>query len=159
MLRALFDFWWIENVPGARQFMSEEAVEIDGPFFGLRVFRSRLFESNFRLHVDQIVRRPADALRARCCLGARNRWRTFDEFGRPYLKPCCDGTMYVPIGETPWRCTAAECAHAMGADPFQMSYNRLAQGVPPAYAQWVVGQMCMRIVQSKYGCPVFTSTR
>ena len=146
MLRALFEFWWLENVPGARQYMSEEATEVDGSFFGLRVFRTRLFETNFKLHVDQVVRVPADALRARCCLGKRNRWRTFDEFGRPYLTPCCEGTVFVPIGDVPWKCTAEECARAMGADPRQMAYDRLAQGVPPAYAQWVVSQMCKDLV-------------
>ena len=84
MLKALFDWYWIENVMGAKDFMSDEATEIDGPFFGLKVFRSRLFETNFKLYVDKVVSKPAALLRARMCLGRRNRWRTFDEFGRPY---------------------------------------------------------------------------
>ena len=140
MLSALFSWWWIENVEGAKSYM-RDAVEIDGPFFGLRVFRKRLFEANFKLHVDAAVRAPGDRLRAGCCLGARNRWRTFDEFGRPYLTPCCEGNMFIPIGESPWRCTAAECASAMGVDAGHMPYDRLAQAVPPAYSQWVFSQM------------------
>ena len=156
MLQALFDWWWIENVMGAKDFMSGDATEIDGPYFGLKVFRSRLFETNFKLHVDEVVRRPADALRARMCLGRRNRWRTFDEFGRPYTEECCKGNTFVPIGVSPWRCTSAECAHAMGMDVDHMPYDRLAQAVPPAYSQWVFSQMCMRIVGTEYHCPIFT---
>ena len=156
MLQALFDWWWLENVMGAQNYMSEDATEVDGPYFGLRVFRSRLFETNFGLHVDELVRGPADRLRERCCLGHRNRWRTFDEFGRPFLVPCCAGNVYVPIGETAWRCTSEECAWAMDVDPGHMPYDRLAQAVPPAYSQWVFSQMCMRIVHAEFGCPIFT---
>ena len=156
MLQALFDWYWIENVMGAKDYMSGEATEIDGPFFGLMVFRSRLFETNFKLHVDELVSQPAALLRARMCLGSRNRWRTFDEFGRPYLFSCCKGNAFIPIGETPWRCTSAECAIAMGVDTDHMPYDRLAQAVPPAYSQWVFSQMCMRILQCEYNCPVFT---
>ena len=156
MQKALFDWWWIENVMGAERHMNSEAVEVDGPFFGLRVFRSRLFESNFRLHVDQTVRVPADALRSRCCLGARNRWRSFDEFGRPYLSACCPGNVFIPIGTKPWRCTSEECAAAMDVDSGHMPYDRLAQAVPPAYSQWVFSQLCMQKAHSKYGVPVIT---
>ena len=156
MLAALFHWWWIENVMGAQHYMSDNAVEVDGPYFGLRVFRSRLFETNFGLHIDEAVRRPADRLRARCCLGCRNRWRTFDEFGRPYLTPCCQGNVFIPIGDSPWRCTSGDCADAMGVDRGHMPYDRLAQAVPPAYSQWVFGQMCMRVVEAEYGCPAFT---
>lgn len=156
MLNALFEWWWIENVMGAQNFMSASAVEIDGPFFGLRVFRSRLFETNFPLHVDRLVRVPADRLRARCCLGKRSRWRPFDEFGRPYSDSCCSGNVFIPIGDSPWRCTHAECASAMGVDVGHMPYDRLAQAVPPAYSQWVFGQLCMQWAHSEFGCPVIT---
>ena len=156
MLCALFDWWWIENVMGAQRYMSDEATEVDGPFFGLRVFRSRLFETNFKVHVDELVRGPADRLRDMCCLGERNRWRSFDEFGRPYLSPCCKGNVYVPIGDTPWRCTTEECAMAMGMDPCHMPYDRLAQAVPPVYSQWIFSQMCMQIVHAELGCPIYT---
>ena len=156
MLMALFDWWWIENVMGAKDALSAQAVEVDGLYFGLRVFRSRLFETNFPVHVDEIVRSSADKLRARCCLGYRNRWRTFDEFGRPYLDYCCQGNVFVPIGDKPWRCTQSECAEAMGLDMSHMPYDRLAQAVPPDYSQWIFGQMCMSIVQAEYGCPAIS---
>ena len=155
MLNALFDWWWIENVMGAKSFM-QGAVEVDGPFFGEMVFRARLFETNFPLHIDECVRASADVLRSRCCLGRRNRWRPFDEFGRPYVRPCCSGNVWVPIGDTPWRCSAEECAVAMGVDPDHTTYDRLAQGIPPSYAQWVFGQMCMQMAHAEYGCPIFT---
>ena len=156
MLQTFFTWWWIENVMGAKPALHKNAVEVDGPFFGLQVFRSRLFETSFPLHVDDSVRAAANILRSRCCLGYRNRWRSFDEFGRPYHKPCCGGNVFVPIGETPWRCTLEECAVAMGVDPGHTSYDRLAQGVPPQYSQWVFSQMCMRMVQREFGCPAIT---
>ena len=43
MLSALFEFWCIENVLGARSHLSAHAVELRGAYFGLRVDRPRLF--------------------------------------------------------------------------------------------------------------------
>ena len=147
--------WAIENVMGAIDHMSKEAVVLDGAYFGLRVARARLYETNFALHVDACVRQPADTLAARCCLGCRRRFRRFDEFGRP-AAPCCAGNIFAVQGTAPWRCTAAECARAMGCDETHMSYERLAQSVPPQYGQLVFAQMCMRHAHDVYGVPVIT---
>ena len=136
-LMALFELWSIENVLGARLHLAPHAAELDGALFGLRVARARLFETNFELFVDEAVRGPAAELRKRMCLGARRRWRTFDEFGRPDRQPCCGGNIFSPLGERPWKCTTEECAAAMGLDAGHMSYERLAQSVPPAYGQLV----------------------
>ena len=83
MLEALFEYWWMENVLGARKHMAAGATELYGALFGLRVDRARLIETSFEMHVDEELRRPAEELRARCCLGARRRWRRLDVFGRP----------------------------------------------------------------------------
>ena len=154
--REFFDLWAIENVMGAASHMSEHAVELDGAYFGLRVFRSRLIESSFELIIDRCVRAPADALRARCCMGERRRWRRRDEFGRPLLRECCDGNMFAPLGTHPLRCTAAECSAAMGVDVDHMSYERLAQSIPPDYGQLVASQMCMRAAERLFGVPVIS---
>ena len=153
---SLFDLWSIENVLGARLHLAEHAAELDGALFGLRVARARLYESNFELFVDEAVRRPADVLRRGTCLGHRRRWRSFDEFGRPEKRSCCGGNIFAPLGERPWRCTADECAEAMGVDVGHMSYERLAQSVPPAYGQLVFAQMCMHRAHRRYGVPLLT---
>ena len=87
MLNALFEFWVIENVLGARSHLAPHAVELRGAWFGLRVDRPRLFEASFGIHVDEYLREPGERLRARCCLGARRRWRRLDAFGRPARAP------------------------------------------------------------------------
>ena len=66
MLNALFEFWVIENVLGARAHLSSHAVELRGAWFGLQVDRPRLFEASFPIHVDEWLREPGEALRARC---------------------------------------------------------------------------------------------
>ena len=126
LLSSLFRYWAIENVMGARKSMSAGAVVLDGAYFGLRVFRSRLFETNVPLHVDECVRAPADHLRVKCCLGERSKWRRDDEFGRHPLTACCAENVFAPLGKQSWRCTADECARAMGVDPGHMCYDRLA---------------------------------
>ena len=109
MCEALFGtnrLWAIENVMGAAKYMSPSATMLDGAYFGLRVARARLYETNFDLIVDRCVREPADALGVRCCLGGRRRFRRFDEFGRPLHQACCAGNIYALQGTAPWRCTA-----------------------------------------------------
>ena len=148
--------WAIENVMGAARHMAKSAKVVDGAYFGLQVARARLYETNFDLHIDACVRGPADKLAARCCLGRRRRFRRFDEFGRPVVKACCAGNIFAVQGTSPWRCTADECAAAMGVDVGHMSFERLAQSVPPAYGQLVFAQMCMRQAQAKFGAPAIT---
>ena len=153
---ALFDLWSIENVLGARLHLAAHATELDGALFGLRVARARLFESNFELVVDEAVRGPAEALRQRMCLGERRRWRHFDRWGRPERRQCCGGNIFSPLGTHPWKCTVEECSRAMGVDVGHMSYERLAQSVPPAYGQLVFAQMCMHRAHRRYGVPMLT---
>ena len=42
----------------------------------------------------------------------------------------------------------------MGVDPGTMSYDRLAQAVPPAYGQLIFAQMCMARAHRRYGVPM-----
>jgi hypothetical protein len=155
-LDALFDYWWLENVLGARRHMSRRATELDGALFGLRVARARLFETSFAVHVDEWLRQPAELLRARCCLGARRRWRRLDAFGRPERAPCCEGNIFAVQGTSPWRCSADECADAMGVDRGAMGYDRLAQSLPPVYVELIFSQMCMRAAHERFGAPAIT---
>jgi hypothetical protein len=159
MCQALFGhhgLWAIENVMGAAKHMAPDAAMLDGHYFGLRVARARLYETNFGVHIDQCVRAPADLLASRCCLGRRRRFRRFDQFGRPVQDACCSGNLFALQGVTPWRCTLEECSEAMGVDSGHMSYERLAQSVPPAYGQLVFSQMCMRYAHMRFGVPVIT---
>ena len=82
MLQALFDYWAIENVMGAKKHMSDHAVQLDGALFGLEVSRARLIESNFEVIMDESVTGPAETLRMRTCLGKRRRWKRVDRWGR-----------------------------------------------------------------------------
>lgn len=44
----------------------------------------------------------------------------------------------------------------MGVDQGHMSYERLAQSVPPQYGQLVFSQMCMRYACARFGAPAIT---
>ena len=156
--RALFEFWSIENVLGAREHMSNNSTLLTGFFFGLRVSRGRLFETSFEMHLDECMLERARRLEARTCLGARRRWRPFDEFGRPLLEPCCQGNIFSVTGESPSKQfgTLEECAQAMGVDGGHMSYKTLAQAIPPSYAQLVFAQLCMRQCERWFGVPSIT---
>ena len=61
-MQSVFGWWWLGNVMGAKNHLSTNATEIDGPFFGLKVFRSRVFETNYSVHVDERIRKPADLM-------------------------------------------------------------------------------------------------
>ena len=156
-MRELFDeSWALENVKGASKHMSANAVELRGSDFGLRVDRPRLYETGFPLHVDRYLRESGERLRARCCLGSRRRWRRLDAFGRPEACACCAGNIFAVQGTHPWRSTAAECSRAMGVDVGTMEYERLAQAVPPVYAELVFGQMCMWRAHVRFGAPAIS---
>ena len=152
VLRSLFSHWAMENVMGARPHMSESSVELFGQCFGRQVDRARLIESSFPVWLDECVKRPGLELRYRTCLGQRRRWRRLDAFGRP--EPvCCQGNIFAVQGKAPWRCTADECSSAMGMDRDHMSFERLAQSLPPDYIRLVFAQMCMSAVSEQYGVP------
>ena len=146
----------IENVVGAHVDMRAHACILRGSFFGLHVDRPRLFEANFDLHVDRVLRDRGLTLRKGTCLGVRRRWRRLDPFGRPSLCDCCDGNLWAVQGDKPLRCTACECADAMGLDQDHMDYDGMAQAIPPAYGEYVFGQAAMREVERKYGLEAIT---
>ena len=158
MNRALFEFWSIENVMGARKHMAEDATVLTGFYFGLRVNRGRLFETSFKMILDDCVLRGARRLESRSCLGSRSKWRSFDEFGRPVLRACCGGNIFSVTGISPTRAsgTLEQCAEAMGVDAGHMGYDTLAQSIPPAYMQLVYAQMCMRICERQFGVPAIS---
>ena len=143
----------IENVKGAASEMKDHALLLYGSYFGLRVDRPRFFEANFALHMDEYLRGPGLDLRARGCLGPRRKWRRMDPFGRPEPVDCCKGTLYPMQGVAPFGFTAEEGAAAMGIEPGHMSFERMAQAVPPDYGEWVFGQACMAACEREYGVP------
>jgi hypothetical protein len=143
----------IENVKGAAAEMRDHALLLHGSYFGLRVDRPRFYEANFDLRIDEYLRRPGLDLRARGCLGPRRKWRRMDPFGRPELQDCCEGTLYPMQGVAPTGFTVAEGAAAMGIESGHMSFERMAQAVPPDYGEWSFGQACMAACERKYGVP------
>ena len=153
VLQTFFRYWALENVMGAASYMAGSSIELFGQLFGLRVDRARKIETSFPLRIDEAVRRPGLALRACTCLGRRRRWRRVDCFGRPE-PPCCHGNIFAVQGTAPWRCTSAECAAAMDVDRDHMSFDRLAQAIPPAYSRLVWGQMCMQIAHDEFSVPL-----
>ena len=145
----------IENVPGAAREL-RSATLLRGAYFGLKVDRPRLFESNFELHVDRALKEGGDALRKGMCLGRRRRWRRLDPFGRPEMCDCCSGNIWSVQGDKPLRCTAAECAEAMGLDRDHMAYAEMTQALPPAYTELLFAQACMRSVEAEFSIPAIT---
>ena len=146
----------IENVLGAAGRMSKASTLLRGEWFGLKVDRARLFETNFDVHVDEALKRPGELLRARTCLGRRRRFRRLDPFGRPVQTDCCGGNLFALQGTKPLYCTVEECAEAMGVDVGHMPYEELAQAIPPDYAALIFGQMCMRRAEQEFGAPAIT---
>ena len=147
--------WWIENVLGAASHMASEAVVLRGCHFGLQVDRGRRFEANFPVHVDAALR-GGEQLRWRTCLGERRRWLRLDPYGRPVREPCCAGNLYAVQGSGPTGSTVAENAAAMGIDAGHMGWSRLAQAIPPAYAELLFGQAAMAEAHRVYGVPAIT---
>ena len=89
-------------------------------------------------------------------MGFRRRVARLDPFGRPELRDCCSGTLWAPQGDKPFRCTAQECSLAMGMDVDHMSYEGLAQAIPPVYSRYIFGQACMREVERRFGIEAIT---
>jgi hypothetical protein len=145
----------IENVVGATDEL-ERSLLLRGEDFGEHVSRPRIFEANFPLVLDEALRVPGAALRARSCVGFRRRWRRLDPFGRPEMCDCCNGNLWAPQGDKPLRCSTVDCARAMGVDDDHMDYEGLAQAIPPVYAQYIFGQACMREVEREFGIPAIT---
>ena len=146
----------MENVVGAKRALSRGACLLRGGFFGLHVDRPRLFETNFPVHVDGALRNPGNLLRSRSCTGFRRRWCRLDPFGRPELRECCRGNLWVVQGDRPLRCTLCECADAMGLDRDHMDYSGMAQAIPPVYAQFIFAQACMQQCVREFGVRAIT---
>ena len=130
--------------------MSGSAKALHGSLFGLEVARERLIESNFPVIIDEVVAEAAAKLKAEMCLGKRRRWKRMDRWGRPE-PACCEGNIFAVQGREPFKCTADECARAMGVDVGHMAYDRLAQALPPAYVQLLYSQLCMHALHVEFG--------
>lgn len=121
MLDASGKPWVIENVIGARKFM-RNPILIHGGQFGMRVYRPRLFETNWDLKPPAKAPRPADVVSV---YGEQNKRRLG-------LEPRKDGT-YLHVA------SMADACVAMGID--WMTWKELTQAIPPAYTRWVGDQL------------------
>ncbi|WP_228819199.1 DNA methylase [Nocardia transvalensis] len=110
--------WVIENVPGAGLY--DAGMLCGSMFYGLQVYRHRLFETNFPLRVPE--HRPHHL--------------TVTQMGR-VSKP---GEVIQPVGNF---IGTERAKAAMGID--WMSRNGLREAIPPAYTHWVGEQMIPRI--------------
>lgn len=111
--------WVIENVEGARPWM-HEPITLCGSMFGLNVIRHRLFESCRPIKTPDHPRHPSGTY-SPSGHGDPN-WRERD--ANPHLK----GKGYTD-----------RCREAMGID--WMNRDELAQAIPPAYTEWIAGQL------------------
>ena len=146
----------IENVLGAASEMDPQATLLRGFMFGDRVDRGRKWETSFQLHIDKCLLEGGQKLRARSCLGEKRRWMRLDPYGRPCRRPCCKGNIFAVQGSAPTRSTVAENAAAMGVDEGHMSWDSLAQAIPPSMAQYVALQMAMHAAHESCGVPMIT---
>lgn len=108
-------YYVIENVPGAPLI---EPIQICGSYFGLKVRRHRLFESNFKLNGTTCNHK---------------------EQGRPVG---IYGSMRdeIPGGGHTAK-TIEQAREAMGID--WMIWGELVEAIPPAYSNWIGKQILM----------------
>lgn len=109
----------IENVPGAKRYL-RNPVTVTGGFFGLKVHRPRLFESNFPL-VGAVSPSPDGVIGVYGALDGR----------RLYSRK--DGTTQYAAQ------SIAQARQAMGID--WMSWEDLTEAIPPAYTEFIGGQL------------------
>jgi DNA (cytosine-5)-methyltransferase 1 len=111
----------LENVPGAPLVAP---VMLCGTFFGLKVYRHRLFECSFRAVV------PSHVPHRDTCAGTRVR-------GAGAISPKGFVTVTSGGGHTEYK------RRAMGID--WMTQNELAQAIPPAYTEHIGRQLIERL--------------
>ena len=146
----------IENVLGAASEMDPHATVLRGFMFGDHVDRGRKFETSFQMHVDQDLLKGGQNLRAKSCLGEKRRWLRLDPYGRPCRRPCCKGNIFAVQGSAPTRSTLSENSAAMGIDEGSMTWESLAQAIPPSMAQYVALQMAMHAANERCGVPMIS---
>ena len=79
-----------------------------------------------------------------------------DRFGRK--RHCCDGNHEAVYGSpVKGAATVEQWADAMGIDRDHMSERGLALAIPPAFAEYMTGQMVMHILhESKWQVPIIS---
>lgn len=129
LLRELGVPWVIENVLGARQWMTNPIL-LTGEMFGLRVYRPRLFELSHFILVSPAVRRQIDPVAVYGKEDGRKIWRRKDG--------------------TELRCARLpEASAAMGI--YWMTWDGLREAIPPAYTEWI-GRQMLKFVQPGKRC-------
>lgn len=110
----------VENVVGARKHM-RAPVTLDGGAFGLRVYRPRLFETNWPLTAPPSVE-------------VRNPLGVYGKLDGRRIWTRTDGT------EQRAPRTLAEGSEAMGID-WMTEWADLTEAIPPAYTEWIGAQL------------------
>jgi DNA (cytosine-5)-methyltransferase 1 len=115
----------LENVPGARRWL-HDPILLHGGYFGLNVYRPRLFESGLFLYPHPPALPPENPVGV---YGARaDGRRLFDR---------ADGSQQRAA------VSVKEARDAMGID--WMDWRELAEAIPPAYTEWIGRQLLAAI--------------
>ena len=117
--------WVIENVPGAPLV---NPVTLCGLMFGLRVYRHRMFESNFFMLGVPHAQHPGGAT-----TNSKSGYSAFDR-----------GATHITIGGNNFR--REDAIAALNGDCAWMTRPELAQAIPPAYTEWI-GQQLMAVLR------------
>lgn len=117
----------IENVVGAPLI---DPVVLDGPMFGLRVYRRRLFECSFFALTPQ---RPTPRVR-----GSTNAGRGYSSFAAGAKMICVAGNNF----------RRADGAAAMGID-WPATRAEIAQAIPPAYTEFLGRQLLAQVTAAR----------
>lgn len=112
--------WVIENVPGAPL---RQPIRLEGQQFGLKLFRPRIFETNWAVEIEPLIPPPPAQVK----------------MGR---KPKAGEAIQV-VGN--FSDVAAGRA-AMGID--WMTRDELSEAIPPAYTQFIGEQLLARILSA-----------
>lgn len=126
LLRRIGRPWIMENVPGAPL---QNAVMLCGEYFGLRVYRHRLFESSVVLLVPPHERHRGGSIKADDILAPNRR-------GRSRINPANPGGMRCLVGHF----GDVEDARAAIGMPWA-SQRGISQAIPPAYTEFLGAQL------------------
>ena len=147
----------LENVLGSRAHLIGHVSRLTGRMFGLKVEKGRFFETSFKFETEAVLLENETDLFGKMCLGddESRRWPRQDVWGRPSRIKCCGekANLYAVQGKSPKRGTVEDSARAMGVDATHMSYEELAQSIPPLYSSYMFGEYCKHACNVEYGVP------
>ena len=143
--------WQVESIPESRAHVTEPTTAVTllcGTMMGHRVFRHRLFYSNYDLSAPK----RHDHLNK--LLGGRNAFNNgqFTDKAIMYQPPTMYGVYSKPHVA---RGTASEWHGALGALPSTYSARGIAGCLPTGYGRLTASQMVAHSLHQEFGCPVW----